>query len=145
MNKVYEGPRDCPEIIPVFPLARVLLLPRGQMPLNIFEPRYLAMVDFALGGDRVIGMIQPDSDADPESEAPRLARKSDRAGTRNRSIPGSRWKSAANRPSFRPEANTTAPTTRTNQPRTARRSFDQAAPITARDSRTRPIESTDSQ
>ena len=74
MNKVYEGPQDCPEIIPVFPLARVLLLPRGQMPLNIFEPRYLAMVDFALGGDRVIGMIQPDNDADPESEAPKLAR-----------------------------------------------------------------------
>jgi hypothetical protein len=74
MNKVYEGPQDCPEIIPVFPLPRALLLPRGQMPLNIFEPRYLAMVDAALGGDRVIGMIQPDSEADPESEAPKLAR-----------------------------------------------------------------------
>jgi Lon protease-like protein len=68
MNKVYEGPRDCPEIIPVFPLPRALLLPRGQMPLNIFEPRYLAMVDAALGAERVIGMIHP------ESEAPKLSR-----------------------------------------------------------------------
>ena len=61
MNKVYEGPQDCPEIIPAFPLARVLLLPRGQMPLNIFEPRYLSMVDDSLrDGHRLIGMIQPD-------------------------------------------------------------------------------------
>jgi Lon protease-like protein len=74
MNKVYEGPRDCPEIIPVFPLPRALLLPRGQMPLNIFEPRYLAMIDAALGAERVIGMIQPDSDADPDSGAPKLSR-----------------------------------------------------------------------
>ncbi len=48
-----------PQTIPVFPLPGALLLPRGQMPLNIFEPRYLAMVDAALGGARVIGMIQP--------------------------------------------------------------------------------------
>jgi uncharacterized protein len=60
MNAVYKGPADCPEAIPVFPLSGALLLPRGQMPLNIFEPRYLAMVDGALKGDRVIGMIQPD-------------------------------------------------------------------------------------
>jgi Lon protease-like protein len=44
----------------VFPLPGALLLPRGQMPLNVFEPRYLAMVDDALGGKRLIGMIQPD-------------------------------------------------------------------------------------
>ena len=50
---------DLPEIIPVFPLAGALLLPRGRMPLNIFEPRYLAMVDQALRTTRVIGMIQP--------------------------------------------------------------------------------------
>jgi uncharacterized protein len=63
MNAVYKGPADCPDLIPVFPLPGALLLPRGQMPLNIFEPRYLAMVDDALKGERVIGMIQPD----PES------------------------------------------------------------------------------
>jgi len=61
MNAQYRGPIDLPEVIPVFPLPGALLLPRGQMPLNIFEPRYLAMVDDALrDGHRLIGMIQPD-------------------------------------------------------------------------------------
>lgn len=50
MNAVYEGAKDCPEAIPLFPLGGALLLPRGQMPLNIFEPRYLAMIDDALKG-----------------------------------------------------------------------------------------------
>jgi hypothetical protein len=48
-----------PDILPIFPLAGVLLLPRGRLPLNIFEPRYLAMTRDALGGERLIGMIQP--------------------------------------------------------------------------------------
>ncbi|HEY8189402.1 MAG TPA: LON peptidase substrate-binding domain-containing protein [Micavibrio sp.] len=48
-----------PDEIPVFPLSGVLLLPRGSLPLNIFEPRYLAMVDDALKTNRLIGMIQP--------------------------------------------------------------------------------------
>src|SRR2546427_477695 len=48
INAEYRGPGELPEIIPVFPLPGALLLPRGQMPLNIFEPRYLAMVDDAL-------------------------------------------------------------------------------------------------
>jgi len=48
-----------PEILPVFPLAGVLLLPRGSLPLNIFEPRYIAMVDAAIRTDRLIGMVQP--------------------------------------------------------------------------------------
>src|SRR5262245_31061981 len=62
MNAVYRGPSDLPEIIPVFPLTGALLLPRGQMPLNIFEPRYLEMIDDALGDrHRLIGMIQPDA------------------------------------------------------------------------------------
>ena len=62
MNAQYRGPIDLPEVIPVFPLPGALLLPRGQMPLNIFEPRYLAMVDDALrDGHRLIGMIQPDA------------------------------------------------------------------------------------
>ena len=61
MNAVYRGPVDLPEILPVFPLPGALLLPRGQMPLNIFEPRYLAMIDDALvDRHRLIGMIQPD-------------------------------------------------------------------------------------
>ena len=52
-------PRSLPDIIPIFPLTGVLLLPRGRLPLNIFEPRYLAMTRDALGGERLIGMIQP--------------------------------------------------------------------------------------
>ncbi|NJL50435.1 MAG: LON peptidase substrate-binding domain-containing protein [Blastochloris sp.] len=59
-NVTYRGPGDLPSVIPVFPLAEALLLPRGTMPLNIFEPRYLAMIDDALKGARLIGMIQPD-------------------------------------------------------------------------------------
>ncbi len=51
-----------PGIVPIFPLLGALLLPRGEMPLNIFEPRYLQMVDDALKGARVIGMVQPDPD-----------------------------------------------------------------------------------
>jgi Lon protease-like protein len=61
INANYRGPGELPELIPVFPLPGALLLPRGQMPLNIFEPRYLAMVDDAMrSGHRLIGMIQPD-------------------------------------------------------------------------------------
>ena len=48
-----------PRILPIFPLNDVLLLPGGQLPLNIFEPRYLAMVRDALAGERLIGMVQP--------------------------------------------------------------------------------------
>ncbi len=55
----YSSIDDLPDNIPVFPLPEVLLLPKGQLPLNIFEPRYLAMVDAALAGSRLIGMIQP--------------------------------------------------------------------------------------
>jgi Lon protease-like protein len=54
-----------PEIIPIFPLTGVLLLPRGRLPLNIFEPRYLAMTKDALGGERLIGMVQP---SDPQDD-----------------------------------------------------------------------------
>jgi Lon protease-like protein len=52
-----------PDILPIFPLSGVLLLPRSRLPLNIFEPRYLAMTRDSLGGERLIGMIQP---LDPE-------------------------------------------------------------------------------
>jgi uncharacterized protein len=48
-----------PTVLPIFPLPGVLLLPGGHLPLNIFEPRYVAMVRDALGGERLIGMIQP--------------------------------------------------------------------------------------
>ena len=74
MNAVYKGAGDCPQVIPLFPLTGALLLPRGQMPLNIFEPRYLAMIDDALRGDRVIGMIQPEPDDGRRVEIPPLVR-----------------------------------------------------------------------
>ena len=73
MNAEYQQPGDLAEVIPVFPLPGALLLPRGQMPLNIFEPRYLAMIDDALlAGHRLIGMIQPDSAHPGPAEKPNL-------------------------------------------------------------------------
>jgi Lon protease-like protein len=48
-----------PDILPIFPLTGVLLLPRGRLPLNIFEPRYLAMTRDAMESERLIGMVQP--------------------------------------------------------------------------------------
>jgi uncharacterized protein len=59
MNRRYASTAELPGTARVFPLAGALLLPRGELPLNIFEPRYLAMVDDAIAGDRLIGMIQP--------------------------------------------------------------------------------------
>lgn len=55
----YRSPQDLPNRIPVFPLRGAILLPRAELPLNVFEPRYLEMVEEALRGDRVIGIIQP--------------------------------------------------------------------------------------
>src|SRR5215813_17068 len=75
INAEYRGPSELPETIPVFPLPGALLLPRGQMPLNIFEQRYLAMVDDALrDGHRLIGMIQPDISHTRDEERPKLFR-----------------------------------------------------------------------
>ncbi|WP_293897609.1 LON peptidase substrate-binding domain-containing protein [Phenylobacterium sp.] len=54
----YRHLTDLPQLIPVFPLDGALLLPGGDLPLQIFEPRYLNMIDDAMAGDRIIGMIQ---------------------------------------------------------------------------------------
>jgi len=62
---------DLPASLPVFPLPGVLLLPRGKLPLNVFEPRYLNMTEDALGAGRLIGMIQPRR-ADDRADAPEL-------------------------------------------------------------------------
>tara|TARA_Y100000589_G_scaffold318907_1_gene346904 strand:- start:548 stop:1198 length:651 start_codon:yes stop_codon:yes gene_type:complete len=51
--------KELPDILPIFPLPGVILLPKGNLPLNIFEPRYISMVEDALGNNRIIGMIQP--------------------------------------------------------------------------------------
>ena len=59
-----------PDVIPLFPLSGVILLPRSHLPLNIFEPRYLDMVRDALAADSVIGMIQPREPSVSASEPP---------------------------------------------------------------------------
>jgi Lon protease-like protein len=61
-NAHYRSLKDLPSVVPVFPLSAALLLPNGRMPLNIFEPRYLQMIDEAMGGSRLVGMIQPQLD-----------------------------------------------------------------------------------
>lgn len=58
MAQGYVRSSDLPQVIPVFPLPGVILLSRGQLPLNVYEPRYLNMVDDAMAGDRIVGMIQ---------------------------------------------------------------------------------------
>ncbi len=71
LNRVYKTPADLPRTVPIFPLAGALLLPRRPLPLNIFEPRYLAMIDDALSGERLIGVIQPsagEAAAEPRPE-----------------------------------------------------------------------------
>jgi uncharacterized protein len=62
MNWPYKSISDLPLEIPVFPLTGCLLLPRCELPLNVFEPRYIAMIDFALKTHRIVGMIQPSAD-----------------------------------------------------------------------------------
>ncbi len=62
-NRPFNTIDSLPELLPLFPLSGALLLPRGELPLNIFEPRYLAMVEDAIAGSRMIGMIQPAQEA----------------------------------------------------------------------------------
>ena len=59
-----------PVVLPIFPLAGVLLLPHAQLPLNIFEKRYLAMTRDALAGHRLIGMVQPVHPEDEDTALP---------------------------------------------------------------------------
>ena len=67
-NARYRFAADVPATVPVFPLAEALLLPGGRMPLNIFEPRYIEMIDTAIGGERVVGMVQPALDGSTRSD-----------------------------------------------------------------------------
>jgi uncharacterized protein len=55
----YRRPADMPGRIPVFPLRGAILLPRATLPLNLFEPRYVAMIEDCIGSTRVLGLIQP--------------------------------------------------------------------------------------
>jgi Lon protease-like protein len=65
---------DLPSEFAVFPLPGALLLPRGKLPLNIFEPRYLAMIEDSLTSGRMFGMIQPDTNAPPVAQGAGLYR-----------------------------------------------------------------------
>lgn len=72
MPKRPTGIAELPRSVPVFPLSGALLLPFAHRPLNVFEPRYVEMVDAALRGDRLIGLIQPEdtSEESPRGRAP---------------------------------------------------------------------------
>ena len=70
----YRRPADLPPRIPVFPLRGAILLPRATLPLNIFEPRYLAMIDDVMSGGRVLGILQPAVAADTSFRTVRTAR-----------------------------------------------------------------------
>ena len=59
MSASAQLPLDLPAVVPVFPLGGAVLLPGGALPLNIFEPRYLALIGDAMAGDRMIGIVQP--------------------------------------------------------------------------------------
>ena len=59
---------DLPNVIPLFPLNKVLLLPRARLPLNLFENRYLHMLDYALSNKKIIGMIQPKDKSTKDSD-----------------------------------------------------------------------------
>lgn len=74
----YRRPADLPPRIPVFPLRGAILLPRATLPLNVFEPRYLAMLDDVMSGSRIIGVVQPqggqESAESPEGKSTGLKR-----------------------------------------------------------------------
>jgi Lon protease-like protein len=72
MLKRPTSPAELPQNLPLFPLSGALLLPFSHRPLNVFEPRYVEMVDQALAGNRMIGLIQPEdtSEESPRGRAP---------------------------------------------------------------------------
>ena len=74
MHPFHPYPEDLPSEFAVFPLTGALLLPRGKLPLNIFEPRYLAMTLDSLAAGRMFGMVQPDPNAPALEHGPGLYR-----------------------------------------------------------------------
>ena len=72
MHKRPQSAADLPVNLPLFPLSGALLLPFSHRPLNVFEPRYVEMIDQALAGNRMIGLIQPEdtSEESPRGRAP---------------------------------------------------------------------------
>jgi Lon protease-like protein len=72
LNRIYRQAKEMPDTLPVFPLEGALLLPRRPIQLTVFEPRYLEMLDDALSGERLIGMIQPNVGEEIEETTPEL-------------------------------------------------------------------------
>lgn len=72
LNRIYANAAELPATLPIFPVAGALLLPRRPIQLTVFEPRYLAMLDDALGGERLIGMIQPSAGEEAPEPTPEL-------------------------------------------------------------------------
>src|SRR5260370_9042425 len=72
LNRSFAAPADMPATIPLFPLEGALLLPRRPIQLTVFEPRYLSMLDDALSGERLIGIIQPSSGDEKSDPSPEL-------------------------------------------------------------------------
>jgi Lon protease-like protein len=66
----YRGPADLPQQVPVFPLRRAILLPRATLPLNVFEPRYLEMLDDVMSGARVLAIVQPAGGGEEDESPP---------------------------------------------------------------------------
>ena len=66
----YRRPTDLPQQVPVFPLRGVILLPRATLPLNLFEPRYLAMIENVIAGNRLLGVVQPERTAGDDESPP---------------------------------------------------------------------------
>ncbi|MEO1607866.1 MAG: LON peptidase substrate-binding domain-containing protein [Pseudomonadota bacterium] len=68
----YRRITDLPDTIPMFPLSGAILLPRATLPLNVFEPRYLAMLEYVISSNRILGIIQPrtpdDADESPQGD-----------------------------------------------------------------------------
>ena len=67
-NERYRYPSDMPVQLAMFPLRSAILLPRATLPLNIFEPRYLAMLDDVISGDRLLVVVQPERGSNPEDD-----------------------------------------------------------------------------
>jgi uncharacterized protein len=72
LNRTYADATELPATLPVFPIAGALLLPRRPIQLTVFEPRYLTMLDDALSGERLIGLIQPKAGDDAVGPSPEL-------------------------------------------------------------------------
>ena len=70
MAQEQDKTKKLPAVVPIFPLPGILLFPSVQLPLNVFEPRYLAMFNDALAGNRYIGMIQPSEVEEDPGAAP---------------------------------------------------------------------------